>query len=102
MRFLGAVVGQFGECLGTADTYADGNARPLPYPLPDLLAIVDQVTFKAGQIKEGFVDRVNFLFRRKLSDNRVHALAHIPIERVVATSGNDAVLLGEVAQIEPW
>jgi len=101
MCFFGAMICQLSEGLGATNAHADGDTRPLPDALPNLLAIGHEVPVKARQVKEGFINAVDLLLWRELGDDRVHALAHVAIEGVVTALGDDAVLFGEVFEFEP-
>jgi len=91
LQSLGSVVGQLGQGLGTCDTYTDrdagalGNAQAQPVPEQR------QVLGHARELSETFVDAVDLGGRHHRFDQRHHPLAHVAIQRVIATECHHTV-----------
>ena len=100
--FLGGVVGELGQRLGGAETDADGQAEPLPHAGADLLPVGGEIVAReAVHAEEALVDAVDLLVGRETAEHGHHARAHVAVERVVGGFRDDAVLAGELAQLEP-
>ena len=95
------MVSKFGERFSATDSNADGYSGPLPDPLADLYPILDQIPIEPGQVQKRFIDGIDFLLGSKLANHGVHPLAHVGVQGVIATFGDDAVLFSQVPELEP-
>jgi len=82
--FLGAVIGDLGECLGGGDADGNRDAGPLQHALSEHTRMRFKPLLEAGQAEKGFVDRIQFKVGREVAEDAHHARAHVAIERVIA------------------
>lgn len=56
---------------------------------------------KAGKGEERFIDRIDFLIRTVLANQRHHPVRHIRIERVIGRQCNETCRVFKVTYFEP-